>query len=154
MERKIAIKEEQNSQLKSYQAMLQHEVRTPLTTSILLVASMLKMALDRAAHKQASIVYGSLQLLINVVNGLLDHRSAEMGTFLPKVEVFPPADVFKLVMDIFGPETTLACIQITFTVLPLAHFERAKSPARISDVYSEVGAVMPAFLEGDRTRLT
>lgn len=39
------------------------------------------MALDEKALEQVRIVNGSLQLLNNILSGLLDLRSAEQGTF-------------------------------------------------------------------------
>lgn len=113
--------------------MLQHEFRTPLSTAIMLVSSLLKMSLSAAARKQASITHGSLQLLMNILNGLLDLRSAEMGTFRPKLEVFDPREVFSLVQDIFAPDAALAQIKLDFSELPFEQFDAAQPAARINE---------------------
>lgn len=134
--------------------MLQHEFRTPLSTAIMLVATLMKMSLSSAARKKTQIVHSSLQLLMNILNGLLDLRSAEMGTFRPKFEVFDPRDVFTLVKEIFTPDAALARIELDFTELAPEAFDAAQPAARISETPYGSVAVLPRMLRGDKTRLT
>ena len=134
--------------------MLQHEFRTPLSTAIMLVATLMKMSLSSAARKKTQIVHGSLQLLMNILNGLLDLRSAEMGTFRPKIEVFDPRDVFTLVKEIFAPDAALARIELDFTELAAEAFDAAQPAARINETPYGSVAVLPPMLRGDKTRLT
>lgn len=91
---------------------------------------------------------------MNVLNGLLDIRSAEMGTFRPKIEEFCPGEVFTLVKEIFAPETALARIDLSFTELPFDQFDEAQPAARISETPYGSDGVLPPKLKGDKTRFT
>lgn len=97
MQRKVDAKEDQYRQLMSYQAILQHEFRTPVAATIMILNQVSTFQLAAEALRCVKIVLGTQQLLLHIVNGLLDFRSIEQGSFERKMAVFRPRKVITLV---------------------------------------------------------
>lgn len=152
-QRQVVLKEEQNAQLKSYQAMMQHEFRTPLSASIMLITQLIGLQLCTEAMDLAQTVLGTQQLLLAVVSGLLDYRSIEAGTFAARVETFAPAQVFGLLMSIFAQDAATAGTRLFFTVLPIEQFWEAQHSSKIAVTPETTDATLPKLLSGDHTRL-
>ena len=119
----------------------------------MLLEPLLTASLCAEALEVVQTVLGSLALLLSVVNGLLDFRSIQQGTFTPKRDLFSPAKVFKLAIDMFRQEAAATGITLHLTVVQCEEFAAARSPACIAVTPTESTTDLPAFLQGDRTRL-
>lgn len=117
--------------------MLQHEFRTPLSAAIMLLNELLTASLSAETLDILQTVLGSLSLLLSVVNGLLDFRSIQQGTFVPKQDTFQPAKVFSLAMNMFKQEAASTGTTLTYTVVPMDQFWEAQPAARISQTPTE-----------------
>lgn len=134
--------------------MLQHEFRTPLSATIMLVTQLLRMTLDDEMREVLEIAHGTQQLLLNIVNGLLDFRNAQQGTFSKRIERFSPQKAIDLAMQIFKQEAAQSNTTLRFTVLPLVDFMKARSSAHILTTPLSTECKLPEKLSGDPVRMT
>ena len=94
-------KERQNASLNMSQLTLSHEFRTPLSSTLMLLESLLAGNLDENQRQIIRIVISQINLLICLVNDILDLKMLDQNKFEPKVTEFNPNETFKFVMNIF-----------------------------------------------------
>ena len=71
---------------------MQHEFRTPLSTSMQFINVLLDTMLEEQARIMLGLVFSQLSLLLNLVQGLLDIKAVTEGHFAKIIEVFSPTE--------------------------------------------------------------
>jgi len=81
---------------------LSHEFRTPLTSTLMLLESLLISCQVESHRKIIRMVISQINLLICLVNDVLDLKMLDQDKFQKKVADFNPSETFKFVMNIFA----------------------------------------------------
>jgi PAS domain S-box-containing protein len=120
-------------QLKSmFYAMMNHDLRAPLTLILVPAESLLQASLDPKVRKTLEMVVRNARLLLNLVNDLLEVSRLEQGKFELHYE---SCDLSRLVNRLSANFETLATEQqFTFRVQTPSHLQVEIDPARIERV--------------------
>ena len=86
------------------QMTLSHEFRAPLGSTLMLLESLLRSALDEAQKRIIVIVVSQINLLICLVNDILDLKMVQKGQFVPKNEWFSLREAINFVLSIFSQQ--------------------------------------------------
>lgn len=78
-------------------------MRSPLTTSLMFLESILGQNLGVQAKRMVMIVIAQINLLLASVNDMLDLRLIEENKFRPKIDLFSPNETFKFILSMFQP---------------------------------------------------
>ena len=78
-------------------------MRSPLTTSLMFLESILGQNIGVQAKRMVMIVIAQINLLLASVNDMLDLRLIEENKFRPKIDLFSPKETFKFILSMFQP---------------------------------------------------
>lgn len=145
-----------NAALVNYQMTISHEFRTPLTTSLMFLESLMVEKLSKSGEKLLKLIIMQINLLLCLVNDILDFKLIEENKFIKKQEIFSPKSTFEFITNMFNPQAKMQNTSIEFQVLP-SLIARASS----DDLLLPVSGVdprireeqFPDFLVGDQIRL-
>ena len=65
---------------------LSHEFRTPLSSSLMILESMLEFSMQEACRRLILLLISQVNLLLCLVNDMLDLKLIEMGEFVSRKE--------------------------------------------------------------------
>ena len=65
---------------------LSHEFRTPLSSSLMVLESMLQFSMQEACRRLILLLISQVNLLLCLVNDMLDLKLIEMGEFVSRKE--------------------------------------------------------------------
>ena len=92
-----------------------HEFRTPLSSSLMLLENMLSnFSLPEPAKEVIWLIISQVNMLLCLVNDSLDMQLIEQDKFVPKVEVFSPAETFKFILNMFAPNLKIQKSTLAF----------------------------------------
>ena len=86
--------------MESYTSTISHEFRTPLSTALMFLESLLD-TLSGEERRTIRMIIGQLNLLLCLVQGVLDVNSIANDNFEPRLETFNPNDAFKFIRGMF-----------------------------------------------------
>ena len=95
-------KEKQNASLNMSQLTLSHEFRSPLSSTLMLLESLLAGVKDENHRQMIRMVIAQINLLICLVNDILDLKMLDQNKFEAKITEFSPNETFKFVLNIFA----------------------------------------------------
>lgn len=98
---KVLEQEQQNHMLSIRQMTLSHEFRTPLSSSLMVLESMLSYQLQDSCRRQILLLISQINLLLCLVNDMLDLKMIELGRFVSRNEVFNASQTFDFILNIF-----------------------------------------------------
>ena len=94
--------------LETYTSTISHEFRTPLSTSLMFLESLLtKPGHSEGAFQMLSLVVSQLNLLLCLVNDVLDMKLIKVGKFEAKLTEFEPAKTLRFIEDMFRPQADI-----------------------------------------------
>ncbi len=139
VERKTAELQALNDELRKldrhksmFYAMMNHDLRAPLTLILVPAESLLQESLDPEVRKTLEMVARNARLLLNLVNDLLEVSSLEQGKFELRYET---CDLSSLVNRLSANfETLVTQQQLTFRVQTPPHLQAEIDPAQIERV--------------------
>ena len=67
---------------------LSHEFRTPLSSSLMVLESMMQFEMQEACKRLVLLLISQVNLLLCLVNDMLDLKMIEMGEFVSRREPF------------------------------------------------------------------
>ena len=67
---------------------LSHEFRTPLSSSLMVLESMMQFKMQEACKRLVLLLISQMNLLLCLVNDMLDLKMIEMGEFVSRREPF------------------------------------------------------------------
>lgn len=115
-----------------FYAMMNHDLRAPLTLILIPTESLLQEALDPEVRKTLEVVARNARLLLNLVNDLLEVSSLEQGTFELHYET---CDLSERVNRISANFETLATQQhVNFSVQTPLHLKATLDPGRVERI--------------------
>ena len=86
------------------QTILSHEFRTPLTTILMFLESLLQ---DHDLREQVIsmllVIVSQTNMLLSLVNDMMDNKLIEAGIFEPKLARFHLKDTFDFILKMFKP---------------------------------------------------
>ena len=98
--------EQKNASLSLSQMTLSQEVKTPLTSVLMLLESVLKYV-DKSKVSLVFAIVSQVNLLLCLFNDILDLKLIEQGSFVIMKEDFNPLVTFKYVMKIFEQQAKM-----------------------------------------------
>ena len=116
----------------TFLATMSHELRTPMNAVIGLTSMLIETPLDETQRRYARTINTSAEQLLSIINNILDFSRLNSGPETPEIVIF---DLRELVDEIIAIVRSLP---------------RAGTIA----VSADVGPDVPAYLSGDRGRLT
>ena len=103
LESQILESKSKNAALVNYQMTISHEFRTPLSTSLMFLESLLVESLSQSGQKLVKLVTMQINLLLCLVNDILDIKLIEENKFVQKMEIFSPQATFEFICNVFSP---------------------------------------------------
>jgi signal transduction histidine kinase len=79
--------------MENYTAIMSHEFRTPLATSVMLLDMVFKHVRDETAIELLLLVNTSLNLLLSLVHNIVDLKLIKAGHILAESAIFNPIEV-------------------------------------------------------------
>jgi signal transduction histidine kinase/ActR/RegA family two-component response regulator len=135
VERRLLVEKraaEQASRAKSeFLALVSHEIRTPMTTILGMSELLIDSSLTWLQRGHATLLHEAGELLLKIIDDLLDIAKIEAGTFEPEHVPLSPKAVAE------------AALAIT----------RPLAAKRALELRNEIAPDVPAWVEGDPTRL-
>ena len=103
------LKEKNRSEsLETYTSTISHEFRTPLSTSLMLLESIMsKTSFNEETFKILTLIVSQLNLLLSLVNDVLDIKLISVNMFEPKAAIFSPANTLRFIEDMFRPQAEI-----------------------------------------------
>jgi len=115
LEGEIIEQKARNQSLKENQVTIAYEFRTPLSSSLMLLENVVSnFSLNEPAKQVLWLIISQVNMLLCLVNDSLDMQLIEQDKFVPKVEVFSPAETFKFIMNMFVPTLKIQKSNLTF----------------------------------------
>ena len=115
-----------------FYAMMNHDLRAPLTLILVPAESLLQESLDPEVRKTLEVVARNARLLLNLVNDLLEVSRLEQGKLELHYETCDLSDLVNRLSANF--EAVAAQQQLTFRVQTPPHLQADLDPARIERV--------------------
>lgn len=114
LENEVFETKNKNASLVNDHLTISHEFRTPLSTVLMFMESLLKEKLSNSGLRLVKIIISQINLLLSLVNDILDHKLIEEGKFVTKIEIFSPKDTFQFIMNMFKPQVEMQKSKISF----------------------------------------
>ena len=102
----------------NYQMTISHEFRTPLTTSLMFLETLLAENMSASGRRLVKIVISQINLLLCLVNDILDFKLIEEDKFVAKQEIFSPKSTFEFITNMFSPQAKMQNTKLKFETLP------------------------------------
>ena len=93
--------------LVNYQLTISHEFRTPLSSSLMFLESLMNNMLDESSKQIIHIIRQQMNLLLYLVNDILDFKMIEENNFIEKEELFSPLKTFEFIQSLFMPQAKM-----------------------------------------------
>ena len=135
----------------SYVSTISHEFRTPVSTAIMFLETLMNITADAHSKKLLRIVTNQLSFLLSLVNNLLDVKMLEQGVFEPKLENFNPEEVLKFVIDMFTEQIDMDGNELSYQVIEADSLKQAYELG-YETIHLEP-ATLPKTIYGDNLRL-
>ena len=119
LSKKLLKQVKKNASLTLSQMTLSHEFRSPLTSILMLLQSMLQSIIDEQKRRTIILIISQINLLICLVNDILDMKMIEQGKFVTRNQRFNPIDTFKFIMNIFAQQAGMQQTDLSFHIVPL-----------------------------------
>ena len=103
LESEILETKSRNAALANHQMTISHEFRTPLSSSLMFMESLLNEKLAPSGQRLVKIVIQQINLLLSLVNDILDLKLIEENKFIAKNSLFDPLKTFEFITNIFTP---------------------------------------------------
>ena len=97
---------------------ISHEFRTPLSTSLMFLETLLSEQLTASGRRLVKIVISQINLLLCLVNDILDFKLIEEEKFLAKEEVFSPKSTLEFIANMFSPQSEMQNTKLQIETLP------------------------------------
>lgn len=144
---------------------LAHEIRTPLSSIIVIMATLLSQEgrFEECARDYFRQVKFQANLLLHFVNNVLDLRMITNSSFLAKEANFDPNVTIFMILNMFSEQASMQNVNLIFsglTYIPTPMKRGARSEEQISELFeladssdgSLIRARLPCLL-GDQVRL-
>ena len=93
--------------LESYNATISHEFRTPLSTALMFLESLLRQLQDEQLLKLCKMMQCQLSFLLSLVHDLLDLKMEhETHGITTKLQNFKPSQLFDFIYEMFAQLAT------------------------------------------------
>lgn len=115
------------------QLSLSHKVRTPLTTTLMILEGLYSKIEDEAIKRTFMVVISEINLLICLFNDLMDLKLLDSREFSARKEVFDVKSIFEFIITMFAQQ---------------AELQRSSVQVEVAD-----DEQLPAALIGDKMRL-
>ena len=92
LEAKVLIQKNEAENMENYTAMMSHEFRTPLATSVMLLDMVFKHVRDEAAIELLMLINTSLNLLLSLVHNIVDLKLIKAGRIQAEAALFNPVE--------------------------------------------------------------
>jgi len=96
---RLKIKQEKEKMARNTQATVNHEMRTPINTTIVLSKMMLLKEKDPSKRKQLKTMLHANKILLCNVNNNLDNAQIHSASFKPKIKSFNPKKTLQKLLD-------------------------------------------------------
>ena len=103
LESEVLETKSRNAALANHQMTISHEFRTPLSSSLMFMESLLNEKLAPSGQRLVKIVIQQINLLLSLVNDILDLKLIEENKFIAKNSLFDPLKTFEFIKNIFTP---------------------------------------------------
>ena len=114
--------------LETYTSTISHEFRTPLSTSLMFLESLLTMpGHNEGTFQMLSLIVSQLNLLLCLVNDVLDIKLIKMGKFEAKTSVFDPKQTLRFIEDMFKPQADIQNVTVSCHAISLFSLKTAYS---------------------------
>ena len=97
--------------------MLSHEFRSPLTSTLMLLETLLDSVVLDSARQVILLVISQINLLLCLVNDILDLKMIQQNRFVTRLQEFNPLETFKFVIDIFRQHAEVQSTALSFEVV-------------------------------------
>ena len=120
LESEVIESKNRNAILMNDQMIISHEFRTPLSTCLMFLESLLNEHLSAAGQRLIKIIISQVNLLLCLVNDILDLKLIEEKKFVNKQEIFSPRDTLEFIVNMFAPQVEMQNTKISYeTILSL-----------------------------------
>ena len=148
----LLVKEKQNQSLNLSQMTLSHEFRTPLSSTLMMLESLLRGIADEAQRHIVFMIISQMNLLLCLVNDILDLKMIDQDRFITRSELFNPNVTFKFVSNIFKKQAEMMDAPLIFETV-----QKLRSPEIVGpddrELFDDELAPLPQQLIGDHLRL-
>ena len=94
LEAKVLEAKNRNQSLESYTSTISHEFRTPLSTSLMFLESILNEVMSQNMKSMLHLIICQLNMLLCLVNDVVDIKMIMLEKYEPKAEEFSPLSIF------------------------------------------------------------
>eukprot|EP00353_Schmidingerella_taraikaensis_P006733 CAMPEP_0185593826 /NCGR_PEP_ID=MMETSP0434-20130131/72769_1 /TAXON_ID=626734 ORGANISM="Favella taraikaensis, Strain Fe Narragansett Bay" /NCGR_SAMPLE_ID=MMETSP0434 /ASSEMBLY_ACC=CAM_ASM_000379 /LENGTH=117 /DNA_ID=CAMNT_0028220723 /DNA_START=116 /DNA_END=469 /DNA_ORIENTATION=+ len=108
LESQIIVEKNRTESLESYTSTISHEFRTPLSTTLMLLESILRQpGLTTETVKQLNLIVSALNQLLCLVNDVLDMKLINVNKYEARLKVFNPAKSLHFIKAMFRPQAEM-----------------------------------------------
>lgn len=107
LEKEMITEKNRLETLESYTSTISHEFRTPLSTCLQFLDTLMSLGLPPDCIFTLNLIIAQLNLLLCLVENVLDLKLIERGEFQQKNQNFDPMEVLSFICAMFRPQASI-----------------------------------------------